>query len=171
MQVAHIWTYNTCGDGVCDRPFEYPSFGPLPGDCQADCGSHTVVVGPLYKALLVLQGNFQESPLGAGSGVNLASTVEWNLCRREEVRVEAGLTDECWYRTGQKVELQVAQTFHYNLPAGEWYVDIVGDYYHILQGRLYDANNATRIRELSVSPAWDTCEVCPHSSTAQLVPT
>jgi hypothetical protein len=91
--------------------------------------------------------------------VSLASSVNWNLCLHEGERTSAGLEDECWFASGQTVEKRVSQTFHFSLPAGEWYVAINGDYYNILRGRLFDANNATSVRELTASPTWDTCEV------------
>ena len=57
-QTESIWTYPTCGDGICDEPLEFEAFGNL--GCQVDCGK----AYPLYDVLLVLQGNFRESPLG-----------------------------------------------------------------------------------------------------------
>ena len=36
-----IWTDPVCGDGNCEEPFEYPSYGSF--GCRADCGRLTDV--------------------------------------------------------------------------------------------------------------------------------
>ncbi|CAI5951937.1 unnamed protein product [Closterium sp. NIES-64] len=33
-----LWADPTCGDGSCDRPFQFPAFGRF--GCQADCGTY-----------------------------------------------------------------------------------------------------------------------------------
>ena len=154
-----IWTgsVNTCGDGQCDSPFEFPAYGDK--GCETDCGLHTVQVGPLYPILVLLKGDFSNSALGRGNAESLASTVTWNLCLRDENRREAGLEDVCWYEKSLAVDAQMVGTFPFTLPAGQWYLSIVGDYYNILTGSVYDSSNPTSLRELTVSPEWYSCEV------------
>lgn len=161
--MADIWTFQTCGDGVCDVPFEYPAFSRL--GCQIDCG----LAPELFDTLVVLTGDFAKTELGAGGAVDLQSSVSWNLCWSQEARREAGLEDECWFAEPQTLpSTLVAETHKFALPPGQWYVELQGDYYRVVQGRVFDARNTSLgLRELGVSPAWDSCEVRPGWGSAR----
>jgi hypothetical protein len=37
-----MWTDPVCGDGVCERPFEFPAYGPF--GCFFDCGREEATV-------------------------------------------------------------------------------------------------------------------------------
>lgn len=153
-QVSGTWKVQSCGDGVCDLPFEFPAYGDL--GCQADCGSEL----DLHPIVVVLQGDFSHSPLGSSQGTNLMSSVSWNLCRVDQDRTDAGLPDMCYYPEDESLpSVVVAQTFKFQLPAGEWYLRIVGDYYRLLKGRVLDARNDTKLSDLNLSPEWLSCEV------------
>ena len=142
---------------MCDTPFEFPAYGDK--GCKSDCGLHTSTVGPLYPVMVLLKGDFAKSVLGSGSAASLASSVTWNLCLRDEKRLEAGLSDVCWYDRQRTVEARTAAMVPFDLPAGRWYLLIDGDYYNILEGTVFDASNATNLRPLTVSPEWSSCEV------------
>lgn len=47
--VQPIWTARVCGDGFCERPFEFPAYGRW--GCEVDCGSaDTVSVAVVVSA-------------------------------------------------------------------------------------------------------------------------
>ena len=55
--VNHIWTDSVCGDSVCQRPYEFPSYGRF--GCKADCGIATNVIRLLlhFKQNLITPSN------------------------------------------------------------------------------------------------------------------
>ena len=86
-----VWKDQTCGDGVCDYPFEYKGYAHL--GCISDCGREL----NLMAVVVVLTGNFEKSPQGLQAGPNLKELVRWNLCVASQARSDAGLSDVCWY--------------------------------------------------------------------------
>ena len=154
-QVSSIWTMQRCGDGKCDLPYEFKGYGTL--GCQSDCGLEL----DLHPVVVVLQADFRWSTLGSDQARNLASSVRWNLCKADSERKDAGLDDLCWYPEDQALPdtNYLAETTRFYIPRGEWYIRVEGDYYHLMRGRVMDAHNNTKLNELTVYPAWISCEV------------
>ncbi|CAL6333252.1 unnamed protein product [Bathycoccus prasinos] len=59
-----------CRDGVCQAPYEFPSFGRF--GCKADCG-------PAQNLLQILNSQ-------AVSALDLMGQVKWNLCLKDPGR-------------------------------------------------------------------------------------
>ncbi|CAI5512458.1 unnamed protein product [Closterium sp. Naga37s-1] len=83
--IQTLWADFTCGDGTCNRPFQYPAFGRF--GCQADCGTFpnlTSVVVHLSSQLHTQQAAEQSSwNLCMVNPVSLCCTVElasWGYC-------------------------------------------------------------------------------------------
>ncbi|KAK3272147.1 hypothetical protein CYMTET_19537, partial [Cymbomonas tetramitiformis] len=156
-KVDQIWDMQQCGDDVCDFPFEFPAFGQA--GCKVDCGA-AVAAGAV---LVSMWGDFRLSPLGAASAGELRAGAGWNLCVRDVERLAAGLPEACWFSVAQKFETVVFQTVQqFEVPQGEWYIRLTGDYYRLVLGSVFHQQNASApVLELPTSPAWESCRVQP----------
>mmetsp|Transcript_46712 Transcript_46712/g.86973 ORF Transcript_46712/g.86973 Transcript_46712/m.86973 type:complete len:1710 (+) Transcript_46712:432-5561(+) len=98
------WEELKCGDGVCNHPLEYRSFGRF--GCQADCGAHNSTF-----VRFVLMANLKSDAA--------LSEVTFNLCNREEQ--ESPGKPLCWYEEDQRFQ-SVHETVAHNvlLPDGQW---------------------------------------------------
>ncbi|CAI5951940.1 unnamed protein product [Closterium sp. NIES-64] len=97
-----LWADPTCGDGSCDRPFQFPAFGRF--GCEADCGT--------FPNLTTVVVRFS-SHLDTQQAVDGSS---WNLCMVDPVSL-------CWYESFQpfprgEAEVSVAL----DIPDGDWVV-------------------------------------------------
>jgi hypothetical protein len=99
-----VWKDQTCGDGVCDYPFEYKGYAHL--GCVSDCGRET----NLMAVVVVLTANFEKSSQGVSLGRTLKDLVRWNLCLSNPARTEAGLENECWYVESSSVMTNAPRT-------------------------------------------------------------
>ncbi|CAI7891251.1 unnamed protein product [Closterium sp. NIES-53] len=70
-----VWKDPPCGNGVCERPLEFPAFGRF--GCEADCG----VLPALRPLTLRLSSAF--------ASLEYAQASSWNLCPQ-------GLPSLCW---------------------------------------------------------------------------
>ncbi|CAI5983991.1 unnamed protein product [Closterium sp. NIES-65] len=100
--VQSLWADPTCGDGSCDRPFQFPAFGRF--GCEADCGT--------FPNLTTVVVRFS-SHLDTQQAVDGSS---WNLCMVDPVSL-------CWYESFQpfprgEAEVSVAL----DIPDGDWVV-------------------------------------------------
>ncbi|CAI5943913.1 unnamed protein product, partial [Closterium sp. NIES-65] len=97
-----LWADPTCGNGSCDRPFQFPAFGRF--GCEADCGMFPNLTSVVirFSSHLDTQQAIDESC--------------WNLCMVNPVSL-------CWYEAFQafprgEAELSVAV----DIPDGDWVV-------------------------------------------------
>ncbi|CAI5535095.1 unnamed protein product [Closterium sp. Naga37s-1] len=98
--VQTLWADLPCGDGTCDRPFQFPAFGRF--GCHADCGTF-----PNLTAVII---NFSSQLDTQGA----AEEPSWNLCMVNPVSL-------CWYEAFQPVaggEVAVEM----EIPDGDWEV-------------------------------------------------
>ncbi|CAI5516639.1 unnamed protein product [Closterium sp. Naga37s-1] len=100
--VQTLWADPTCGDGSCDRPFQFPAFGRF--GCQADCGTFPNLTSVVVR--LSSQLDTQQA----------ADESSWNLCMVNPVSL-------CWYESFQpfprgESEVSVAV----DIPDGDWVV-------------------------------------------------
>ncbi|DBB14252.1 TPA: hypothetical protein ACH3X3_001198 [Trebouxia sp. C0006] len=71
-----IWVDPVCGDGVCETPFEYASFGRF--GCRADCGELAEVQN-LTTLQIDLYYDF-DHPTTSIASSTLMDQAAWNLC-------------------------------------------------------------------------------------------
>ncbi|CAI5535825.1 unnamed protein product [Closterium sp. Naga37s-1] len=98
--VQTLWADLPCGDGTCDRPFQFPAFGRF--GCHADCGTFPNLTSVIitFSSQLDTQGAAEEP--------------SWNLCMVNPVSL-------CWYEAFQPVaggEVAVEM----EIPDGDWEV-------------------------------------------------
>ncbi|CAI5968657.1 unnamed protein product, partial [Closterium sp. NIES-64] len=71
-----LWADPTCGDGSCDRPFQFPAFGRF--GCEADCGTF-----PNLTSVIIRFSSHLDTQQAADES-------SWNLCMVDPVSL-------CWY--------------------------------------------------------------------------
>jgi len=150
-QVNRVWLDPVCGNGVCEAPFEFPSFQDF--GCRMDCGEDRTIV----EVVLVLQADFTLAPEFTTASEAMASA-SWNLCQVVEERRTAGMDDLCWYPKVQRFErLKTSALLPFSLRSGEWYMQVRGDYFGLVGGLLLDASVASNLTTVVMEPAWETC--------------
>lgn len=86
--VRPAWTDPVCGDGRCERPWEFPAWGPF--GCRADCGAEPRTARVVVAATADFTGH---ALLGARA---LMAAARWNLCLDDGARRARGDADLCW---------------------------------------------------------------------------
>ncbi|CAI5986314.1 unnamed protein product [Closterium sp. NIES-65] len=100
--IQTLWADFTCGDGTCNRPFQYPAFGRF--GCQADCGTFPNLTSVVVR--LSSQLHTQEA----------AEQSSWNLCMVNPVSL-------CWYEAPQPFpQGEVDSSVPLDIPDGDWVV-------------------------------------------------
>ncbi|KAK3258323.1 hypothetical protein CYMTET_32627, partial [Cymbomonas tetramitiformis] len=129
-QVLEVWIDPLCGDGFCQTPYEFPSFGRF--GCESDCGT-AIDVTPV---LIYVQADFLEikDTLPAGWADELRKRVSWNVCMHDTARVSRGLPETCWFSQEQHFEqLRTRALKWLELKHGEWYMRISNDLFEVVQ--------------------------------------
>ncbi|KAK3269947.1 hypothetical protein CYMTET_21630 [Cymbomonas tetramitiformis] len=90
--ISHAWADPECGNGVCQPPMEYPSFGDH--GCLTDCGEANTTA-----YLINLEPRFVGD---AAEVAELLATVTYNLCTDDLVPL-------CWWAEEQKFEKNYAE--------------------------------------------------------------
>ncbi|GAQ78340.1 Ca2+-modulated nonselective cation channel polycystin [Klebsormidium nitens] len=94
-----LWADPVCGDGICDRPIEFPGFGRF--GCTPDCGAM-----PSDDVIIEFQTSFDTAQNQQESS--------WNLCQTYP-------NDLCWYEKDQTFsDLSATTTTTLSLPNGTW---------------------------------------------------
>ncbi|KAK3277010.1 hypothetical protein CYMTET_14957 [Cymbomonas tetramitiformis] len=75
--VDQVWVDPSCGDGVCEPPYEYPSFGPRPDSfgCSADCGVNQFTSAVTLMVIASLWGLGDDETIA-----RFKKETQWNLC-------------------------------------------------------------------------------------------
>ena len=76
----NVWSDPQCGDGICEAPFEFPSYGRF--GCRADCGRLRESYANLSTIAVDLEWNFKH-PIGSVPSTELMKQASWNLCPRD----------------------------------------------------------------------------------------
>ncbi|CAI5462638.1 unnamed protein product [Closterium sp. Yama58-4] len=100
--VQSHWADPTCGDGTCDRPFQFPAFGRF--GCEADCGTF-----PNLTSIVVRFSSHLDTQQAADES-------SWNLCMVDPISL-------CWYESFQpfpRGDVEVAVPL--DIPDGDWVV-------------------------------------------------
>ncbi|KXZ48315.1 hypothetical protein GPECTOR_29g9 [Gonium pectorale] len=147
-----IWKDPVCGDGNCEWPWEFPSWGRF--GCKADCGSN-----PNTTSIVVnVRADFTGHP--SISARVLMNNAKWNLCLEDEARRKRGEADLCWYSEDQTFsEVQVNSINAAQVIDGKWYVVVKGDYAGRVSGAVYDITNSTNPVTIPTSPTWEACKL------------
>ncbi len=74
--LQNVWKDPVCGDGVCEVPFEYASYGRF--GCRADCGRLQDIQN-LTAVQIDLYYDFNH-PSGSIPATELMNQASWNLC-------------------------------------------------------------------------------------------
>ncbi|GAX83855.1 hypothetical protein CEUSTIGMA_g11280.t1 [Chlamydomonas eustigma] len=147
-----IWQDPVCGDGNCEWPWEYPSWGPF--GCKADCGTNSNVTSIVVNVKADFTGHPTISPQ-----VLMANAV-WNLCLDDPTTRARGEADLCWFPNDVSFTEVVVNTLDsMSVIDGNWYVIVKGDYAGRVYGNIYDISNATNPVPISTSPAWTACQL------------
>ncbi|EFJ43954.1 hypothetical protein VOLCADRAFT_95902 [Volvox carteri f. nagariensis] len=174
-----IWKDPVCGDGNCEWPWEFPSWGRF--GCQADCGQNTNTT----PIVVNVRADFTGHP--SISSRVLMNNAKWNLCLEDEARRKRGEADLCWssnyvsivdgsrvsflhYTPFRRVpyrydedqafkEVQVNSINAAQVIDGKWYVIVKGDYAGRVSGAIYDITNSSKPVAIPTSPSWDSCKL------------
>ncbi|KAG2441285.1 hypothetical protein HYH02_010124 [Chlamydomonas schloesseri] len=147
-----IWKDPVCGDGNCEWPWEFPSWGRF--GCRADCGQNTNTTSVVVN----VRADFTGHP--SISARVLMNNAKWNLCLEDEARRKRGEADLCWYEDDQTfTEVQVNSINAAQVIDGKWYVIVKGDYAGRVSGAIYDITNSTNPVAIPTTPAWEACKL------------
>ncbi|GIL78617.1 hypothetical protein Vretimale_6215 [Volvox reticuliferus] len=159
-----IWKDPVCGDGNCEWPWEFPSWGRF--GCQADCGQNDKTT----PIVVNVRADFTGHPTISSSV--LMNNAKWNLCLEDEARRKRGEADLCWYDEDQPfTEVQVNSINAAQVIDGKWYVIVKGDYAGRVSGAIYDITNSSNPVAIPTTPSWESCKlvrrrVVPATQTA-----
>jgi hypothetical protein len=148
--VEPIWQSTVCGDGDCNEPYEFPSYGRF--GCRPDCG----VAKNLSLVLIQVKADFRDD---YASPVALMGAASWNLCQRNEAAKVAGFPDICWWeidKTFHTMTPNHVETFY--IPSQTlWYVRVLGDYKGRVVGSIFLVEG-TKTPWVGTYPEWKHCE-------------
>ena len=164
--VNPAWKDPVCGDGICELPFESPSYGRF--GCQVDCGRSERT----KTALLQMASDFRTKDVSSQALLDAAS---WNLCRDDPVRAAYGLDDLCVHGTDQSFPgISGVGVSSVTVEPGNWRLVVNGDYLGRTSGSmlLKDSASASR-RSAAEQPVLSTVtsdtpwEMCRANSPSQ----
>ena len=113
------WKDPVCGDGVCEEPYEFPAYGRF--GCRADCGDAKDAV----DTLVTVSSDFRHPSMPEDALFEIAT---WNLCRRDDERLQTGLDDVCYYADDIPFSNTVATDSEAaKLAPGDWYFRVSND--------------------------------------------
>ncbi|GLI65125.1 hypothetical protein VaNZ11_008578 [Volvox africanus] len=147
-----IWKDPVCGDGNCEWPWEFPSWGRF--GCQADCGQNDKTT----PIVVNVRADFTGHP--TISSRVLMNNAKWNLCLEDEDRRKRGEADLCWYDDDQPfTEVQVNSINAAQVIDGNWYVIVRGDYAGRVSGAIYNITNSSNPVAIPTTPSWESCKL------------
>ncbi|GMH41042.1 hypothetical protein BSKO_08952 [Bryopsis sp. KO-2023] len=128
LLLKNVWKDPACGDGICETPFEFASYGRF--GCRADCGKLSEMQN-LTTVQIDLIFNF-DHPVTSISSADLMTQASWNLCPKNG----APHGKDCYYASDQIFESlkgEVHVTID-DVPDGEWQVFIKRDFFNKVRG-------------------------------------
>uniref|UniRef100_A0A061RIA9 Polycystin cation channel family n=1 Tax=Tetraselmis sp. GSL018 TaxID=582737 RepID=A0A061RIA9_9CHLO len=146
--LAEVWKDPVCGDGVCETPFEFASYGRF--GCRADCGRLSEVQN-LTTIVIDLDYNFRH-PVGSIPATELMQQARWNLCPRNG----APHGTDCYYSSDQQFS-SVQGSTHVEIndvPDGEWVLVIKRDIFNKVAGAVRDKEmleEEAHVRKISMA--------------------
>lgn len=148
----NTWSDPVCGDGTCEFPYEFPSYGRF--GCQADCGRLATTEPDAAQLRIEIYADFTHYSSSL-SATELMVKSSWNLC---PVPGTAAHGLDCWFDADQKfsdtrVDRTGANAITLNdvVPDGfardgdptgtGWELRVKGDIFHKVRGRVLDQKN------------------------------
>eukprot|EP00192_Tetraselmis_astigmatica_P001702 CAMPEP_0117652658 /NCGR_PEP_ID=MMETSP0804-20121206/2750_1 /TAXON_ID=1074897 /ORGANISM="Tetraselmis astigmatica, Strain CCMP880" /LENGTH=1606 /DNA_ID=CAMNT_0005458731 /DNA_START=90 /DNA_END=4910 /DNA_ORIENTATION=+ len=126
--LAEIWKDPVCGDGVCETPFEFASYGRF--GCRADCGRLSEVQN-LTTVMIDLNFDFSH-PVGSVPATELMQQASWNLCPLNG----APHGTDCYYPTDRQFD-RISGEVHLEIndvPDGNWALVVKRDIFNKVSG-------------------------------------
>jgi hypothetical protein len=128
-----VWQDPVCGDGLCESPFEFASYGRF--GCRADCGKLSEVQN-LTTVQIDVYYDFTH-PVGSIPASDLMNQASWNLCP-----INGTPASDCYY--DQDVQFnQLSGEQHVSIddvPDGYWTLRIKQDIFDKVAGSVRDTN-------------------------------
>ncbi|KAK3262156.1 hypothetical protein CYMTET_28975 [Cymbomonas tetramitiformis] len=153
--ILEVWTDPICGNGSCEEPYEFPSFGRF--GCEADCGRAEFT--PFLIYFEVDFHKFGSSIVRYDIADELRKRATWNLCMRDADRDARSMPEICWYEQDESFKsIQQRFVVEVALKQGDWYIRILNDELKIVQGRVYQVMHSASddlLRSIQTSPKWD----------------
>lgn len=134
--LQNTWKDPACGDGLCESPFEFASYGRF--GCRADCGRLAESVENLTTIQIDLTYDFSH-PAGSIASTELMAQAQWNLCPENG----APHGRDCYFEEDQsfdRIEGTTRETVD-DVPDGLWTIKIKRDFFEKVSG-------AVRVRDL-----------------------
>ncbi|KAL6749264.1 hypothetical protein V8C86DRAFT_2852326 [Haematococcus lacustris] len=136
--LAAVWVDPKCGDGLCEAPFEFPSYSTF--GCRADCGQ---LESALKLTRLQVDVYFDFShPVGSMPSSELMQQTSWNLCPTQTV-----YNASCYYSsdiTFNRLSGSQTQTI-FDAPDGEWDLTLRRDIFMKTRGAVRDFNQTQAV--------------------------
>jgi hypothetical protein len=140
--VSSVWTDPVCGDGKCELPFEFPTYGRF--GCKADCGMFT----NSFNVTGVQVDFFYDftHPAGSTPATTLLQQASWNVCPQEDSNVNGPASDPplapvphgqaCYYDADIAFKALVGHDTAVlpDVPDGLWQVQINSDIFNKVSG-------------------------------------
>ncbi|KAK3286858.1 hypothetical protein CYMTET_5603, partial [Cymbomonas tetramitiformis] len=145
-QILEVWTDPICGNGRCETPYEYPSYGRF--GCEYDCGKENAT----YSILVKIKVDFSAYSSDYNINNQLREVAAWNLCHTLPHTPHIPL---CWHTNDQRFKTLIATQFlPYQLPKAKWFVRVTNDHAGRVTGAVLDASNSSNPQEMPISPLW-----------------
>ncbi|GBF96992.1 polycystin cation channel family [Raphidocelis subcapitata] len=132
-----VWRDPVCGDGLCETPFEFASYGRF--GCRADCGS-LIDLQALASLDIDLYWDFAHQP-GSLPAAELMSQASWNLCP-QKIQYDSS----CYY--GDDVTFDsISGATHVTLPDvpdGVWALRVKRDLMSKVRGAVRSTSGVAR---------------------------
>eukprot|EP00897_Mesotaenium_endlicherianum_P006639 jgi/Mesen1/6002/ME000306S05267 len=101
---CRVWQDPTCGNGICERPLEFPGFGSF--GCSQDCG----LLAAVTQVTVHIVADFESMTHVAVS--------DWNLCMTHPVEL-------CWFSSPVTfTSLTTDATYALSIPDGDWQIQL-----------------------------------------------
>jgi hypothetical protein len=140
--LSTVWTDPVCGDGKCELPFEFPTYGRF--GCKADCGVFT----SSFNVTGVQVDFFYDfsHPAGSTPATTLLQQATWNVCPQEDSNVNGPASDPplapvphgqaCYYDADLAFKALKGHDTAVlaDVPDGLWQVQINGDIFNKVAG-------------------------------------
>jgi hypothetical protein len=126
------WVDPSCGDGLCESPFEFASYGRF--GCRADCGRLSDAVENLTTVQIDLVFNF-DHPSGSIPATELMSQAQWNLCPENG----APHGRDCYFeedRSFDRIDGSVQEIIG-DVPDGMWTIKVKRDFFSKIKGSVH----------------------------------
>ncbi|KAF5832196.1 hypothetical protein DUNSADRAFT_12003 [Dunaliella salina] len=140
-----VWKDPLCGDGLCEEPFEYPSYSRY--GCRADCGKLNEKMN-LTTIQINVEWNFTH-PANALESTSLREQSSWNLCPvgPNNGGTEILFSRKCYFGDDHTFASTTGSTSTVlrDVPDGTWEMLIRRDTFHKTKGSVMDHSKVQAI--------------------------